>query len=317
MTSFPKLRIDEYAMVYLEDTDRALPTKINQNTRYAYFKTIAKGGKSLIQSCKDMHLGRTICYKKLLPEFADDPIEQQRFLREARVSAMLQHPNTVPTYEVGRDSRGAYFFTMKLVHGYTFREVLNYRDRYDLSRLIDVVVQVAYALEYAHGHRVIHRDIKPENILVGPYGEVLVLDWGLAKVWSAAASKNSQLDSSPATNLDDPIGSITGQGKLQGTITYMSPEQIRRDPQIDHHTDVFSLGVVLYEVLANRTPALAETVGEMRDATLNATPPRISAVTSAHVPKLLEDLAMACLAKDPEARPDGCAEMIRLLQEAW
>ena len=106
MTAFPEPPKDDYAVLYLEDTDKALPEKIVQATRYAYFKTIARGGKSIIQSCKDMHLGRVICYKSLRPEFVKDPIEQQRFLREARVSAMLQHPNTVPTYEVGRDSRG-------------------------------------------------------------------------------------------------------------------------------------------------------------------------------------------------------------------
>ena len=170
-----------------------------------------------------MHLGRFICYKKLRPEVCDDPIEQQRFLREARVSAMLQHPNTVPTYEVGRDARGYYYFTMKLVHGYTLREVLDYRERYDLSQLVNIIVQVAYALEYAHGHRVIHRDIKPENILVGPYGEVLLLDWGLAKVWGAedAAPDREPPDESDEAGQERPE-TITGQGKLQGTISYLS-----------------------------------------------------------------------------------------------
>ncbi len=124
-----------------------------------------------------MHLGRFVCYKTLKPEFADDPIEQQRLLREARVSAMLQHP-TLPTYELGREKNGNYYFTMKLVHGYTLREILDYRERYDLTQLIDVVIDVGHALEYAHSHGVLHRDIKPENVLVGPFGEVILWTGG-------------------------------------------------------------------------------------------------------------------------------------------
>ena len=163
MINFPEPP-KEYGSVFLEETDKPLPKKINQQTRYAFFSTIATGGKSLIKSCKDLHLSRFICYKTLKPEFADDEIEQQRLIREARVTAMLQHPNTVPTYELGRDSKGHCYFTMKLVHGYTLREILDFRDRYDLTQLVDVMLQVAYALEYAHKHGVAHRDIKPENI---------------------------------------------------------------------------------------------------------------------------------------------------------
>ena len=141
---------DTYPIVRLADTDKPL-RRIDPRTRYAYFKTIARGGRSIIQSCKDLHLMRVVCYKSSKPEFADDPNEQRRFVREARVGAMLQHPNTVPTYELGRDSHGHYYFTMKLVHGYTLREILDCRERYDLTRLIEVVIQVAHALEYAHG----------------------------------------------------------------------------------------------------------------------------------------------------------------------
>jgi serine/threonine protein kinase len=194
MTTFPEPPSDDYAMVYLENTDQELPEKLDQNTRYAYFKTIAQGGKALLQSCKDLYLSRVICYKTLRSEFAENPVEQKRLLREARVGAMLQHPNTVPTYEIGRDSRGHYYFTMKLVHGYTLREILDYRQRYDLKKLMNVLIQIGNALEYAHTHRVIHRDIKPENILVGPYGEVLLLDWGLESGWDQRGFTGRQLE---------------------------------------------------------------------------------------------------------------------------
>lgn len=316
MTSFPEPPNDEYAIVYLENTDKELPIKLDQNMRYAYFKTIARGGKAIVMSCKDLHLSRTICYKKLRPEIADDPIEQQRFLREARVSALLQHPNTVPMYELGRDTKGQYYFTMKLVHGYTLREILDYRERYDLKQLINVIIQIGYALEYAHRHRVIHRDIKPENILVGPFGEVLLLDWGLAKVWNPDGSSVEEADKSETIS-NEKVSSITDSEKLQGTITYMSPEQIRRDPNIDFRTDIFSLGVVLYEILAGQAPAKGETVEEVKMQILDETPSRPSSHTNIHVPRLLETTAMKCIDKIVDKRIQSCAELVRLLEEDW
>ena len=309
-----------YGYVYLEDTDKALPEKLDPNTRYAMFTTIAKGGKSLIKSCRDMHLSRVVCYKTLRPEFADDAVEQRRFLREARVSAMLQHPNTVPTYELGRDNHGHYYFTMKLVHGYTLREILDFRDRYDLTQLVDVIVQIGHALEYAHTHGVAHRDIKPENILVGPYGEVLLLDWGLAKVWNpdGTATKDDEEDARTATLLTKQENlALTARGKLQGTVSYMSPEQIERDPDIDNRTDIFSLGAVLYEVLCGQTPSHGETMDEIVQSTLNETPDAPSTLTNMHIPSLVEQVCMRCIAKQPGARYDDIAEVVRLLQEDW
>ncbi len=306
----------KYERVLLEDTDKPLPENVSLSTRYAFFSTIAKGGKSLIKSCKDLHLSRWVCYKTLRPEFLDDEIEQKRLLREARVSAMLQHPNTVPTYELGRDNKGNLYFTMKLVHGYTLREILDYRERYDLTQLVDVIVQIGHALEYAHTHGVAHRDIKPENILVGPYGEVLLLDWGLAKVWGpegeAAEDLEDTGDESPGGDL-----SITARGKLQGTISYMSPEQINKDPDIDQRTDIYSLGSVLYEVLCGRTPAVGETMDEIVRSTLDDVPPEPSKIVSQRIPALLESACMKALAKDPDGRFADMGEMVRLLQEDW
>ena len=316
---FPMPQKGTFPSVYLEDTDTPLPPVVNPKTRYAYFQTIARGGKSLIKTCKDLHLSRVVVYKTLKPEFADDSNEQRRFLREARVSAMLQHPNTMPTYEVGRDNRGHYYFTMKLVHGYTLRELLNYRELYDLTQLIEVLVQVARALEYAHQHGVIHRDVKPENVLVGPFGEVLLLDWGLAKVWNVeGVSAEPQATSSSEINVAaDAQTSITGQQQLIGTAAYMSPEQIDRVPDIDGLTDVYSLGIILYEVLAGRLPHEATQVDALLAEIREAVPKLPSEHATSTIPTLLENLCMRCISKERAGRPDGAQEVIRVLLEDW
>lgn len=313
MSDFPKFKQADFPELYLEQTDKDLSQSLGANFRYAYFTTIAKGGKSLIQSCKDLHLGRVVCYKSLRPEFADDPIEQKRLLREARVSAMLQHPNTMPTYELGRDQKGHYYFTMKLVHGYTFREIMNYRERYDLSQLLDIVIQVAYALEYAHTHGVVHRDIKPDNILVGPFGEVLLLDWGLAKVRSEDGSTAAFDELDSLASSEDK--SMTGFQKLQGTVCYMSPEQMEKAPDIDGRTDIYSLGVLLYEAITGRTAAVGDTVDQVIASTKNDVPPTPSELTKLPVPALLDKLIMHCLQKNPDDRPQTMAEVIRTLKQ--
>ncbi len=306
----------EYEDVFLEDTDRPLPQILNPNTRYMFLSTIAKGGKSLIKSCKDMHLNRVVAYKTLRSEFVDDEVENIRLLREARICAMLQHPNTVPIYEIGRDSRGHYYFTMKLVHGYTLREILDYRERYDLTQLVEVIEQIAHALSYAHAHGVAHRDIKPENILVGPYGEVLLLDWGLAKVWKkdGSASDDEFQDEKAAADSDK---SMTGYGKLQGTLCYMSPEQIARAPDISFSTDIYSLGSVLYEVLTGKPPFDSDKAYEILEMVENQDPTKPSDICKYPIPRTLERLCLKCLEKKPQDRPASMNDVLRTLQENW
>ena len=298
---------DKYPVIYLKDTDLALPDHvINTDMRYTQFKTIARGGKCLIQSCKDYHLSRIVAYKILHKEIADDPFEQKRFLREARVTAMLQHPNTIPIYELSRNNRGHYFFTMKLVEGYTLREVLDTGreegtlpvDGYGFHRMVTLLIQVANALDYAHSHGVVHRDVKPANILMGPFGEVLLLDWGLAKVWS---EEPEEIPDMPFFKDGDP--SLTAQGRLQGTALYMSPEQIEESHELDHRSDIYSLGVILYEILAGQHMFTGDKVNELLEQAKHVKPPRPSEVaTDRDIPEQLENLCMRCIEKDPDAR---------------
>lgn len=310
---------DKFPVVYTKDTDCPLPeSAIVDPMRYAYFKTIAKGGKCLIQSCLDFHLRRTIAHKSLLKEFADDPIEQQRFLREARVSAMLQHPNTIPTYELSRDNTGHYFFTMKLVRGATLREVIDqsrasefyYIEGYGLDRMVSIVIQVGHALDYAHNHGVIHRDVKPANILMGPFGEVVLLDWGLAKVYDMEAEQQAQPEEG-----GDP--SLSGSGRLQGTAYYMSPEQIDESVDLDHRSDIYSLGAVLYECLTLETMTAGATIQQILDNARNLMPPPPSEISPDRgIPADLDAMVMRCVQKDPGARFQSMNKLVTELR-AW
>ena len=141
----------------------------------------------------------------------------------------------------------------------------------------------------------------------------MLLDWGLAKVWSQDGNQSDFEDETPQHNIEDPA--MTGHQKLQGTLFYMSPEQVERDPNIDSRTDIYSLGIVLYEALTGRTPAQGERIDEVIQSTLKDEPPKPSEFNI--VPALLEDTVLHCLNKKPEERPQTAAEVIRLLQQDW
>jgi serine/threonine-protein kinase len=220
----------------------------------------------------------------------------------------------MPTYEIGRDNRGNYFFTMKLVHGYTLRELFNYRQRYDFSQLMNVIVQVGNALAYAHTAGVVHRDIKPDNVLIGPYGEVLLLDWGLAKVWHREGAPASAESGLPDLNIGV---TMTNAGKLQGSVMYMSPEQIDRDPDIDFRSDIYSLGAVMYEALTGHTPFTGQVVRKILEDIRDKVPETPSYYGNLKVPKVLSELAMSCLSKNSNDRPGSAEEVIRIIQHNW
>ncbi|MEQ9410708.1 MAG: serine/threonine-protein kinase [Fuerstiella sp.] len=304
-------------LIRQSETDGTLSrdAQLKNNTRYMYFKTVAVGGKCLIRSCKDLHLGRVVCHKMLRPEFADDPEEQKLFLREARVTAMLQHPNTAPVYEVGFDAKGHYYFTMKLVAGVTLREVLDglisgdpdVESAWDLERLIDVIIQVGQVLSYAHVHGVVHCDVKPENIVAGGFGEVLLLDWGLAEV------QQKDIDESPAPEPADDRNSLHSQASHQGTPQYMSPEQIAGG-DFDHRTDIYSLGAILFEVLTLQQMAWGDTLDEMLQNKVNSPPPTPTLVApDQNIPRALETICLRCVQRDPEHRIQSMLEVLHEL----
>ena len=189
---------DSYPHIFVSDTDAEFTHyQTTGYGRYGDFQILASGGSAVLRTCRDKNLGRTVVMKTLHPHLAGNKYMHSRFLREARVTAQLQHPATVPVYDIGHDLEDRLYFTMKKVEGQSTREILDRQiagdaealAQFDLERMLSVLEQVCNCLAYAHAHGVVHRDVKPENILVGEFGEVLLLDWGVAKVWADAASQ--------------------------------------------------------------------------------------------------------------------------------
>jgi serine/threonine protein kinase len=312
--------------IILSSTDPDLPDPIPPGlARYRNFREMARGGNALLRSCIDTVIGRTVAVKTLLPEAARDRNERRRFLREARVTAQLQHPNTVPVYEIGDDPEEGLFFTMKRISGENFFEVLKRVARndpqtlemYSVRERIEIVINVCQALAYAHLRGVIHRDVKPENIWVGNFGEVILLDWGVAKVWGHA-DDNPAIGASVlrAPNEKDQLQTLTNQGVRPGTPLYMSPEQVRGNRSIDERTDVFSVGVVLYEMLTLCEPFKGRTIDETFDNICHRElPPPSQRGTRDDVPPAIDNIVLKAIAKQPNDRYTHMRELVDALQD--
>jgi len=295
-------------------TDESLPeTFSNDFKKYGNFQEIAGGGHGILQSCMDANLGRTVAIKSLNPEHQQFERDRRRLLREARITAQLQHPNTVPVYELGKDNDGRLFFAMKKVEGEDLFQVLvriaqgdeRTQKEYSLDRLLGVLILASSALGYAHSRGVIHRDVKPENILLGPFGEVYLMDWGVAKLWGMAGDVEGDV---PA---DELYQRLTATGRRAGTPLYMSPEQIARGAVVDERSDIFSMGVVLYEVLAQREPFRGASIDETFKNIKILTPPPPSKVAQhLTIPERLDEICLKAIEKRPGNRYQSILELV-------
>ena len=317
-TSADDATIDGCPQIDAKDTDRELSKYFsNSFSRYSDFAPLSKGGSAELSSCRDNNLGRTVVMKMLHPHLADQPFMKARFLREARVTSQLQHPNIVPVYEIGHDVQRRLYFTMKKVAGDTLRDILEKQiigdaetiRVYNLDRMLGVIIQVCNALSYAHVHGVVHRDVKPENILIGTFGEVILLDWGVAKVW---AMEDGELEQGIRAHEE-----LTDIGQRPGTPLYMSPEQVRGGgAEIDARTDIYSIGVVLYEILTLKEPHRGDQVGETFDMIVNEqTIPPEQRTPGRNIPRLLSQITMRALEKDPLARYQTMQEIVDALRD--
>ncbi len=263
---------------------------------YTIGRELGGGGMSRVFVADDTTLGRAVVVKVLSPELTAG-VNVDRFKREIRVAARLQHPHIVPVHQSG-ETNGLPYFTMPFVEGESLRVRLSRTGALGIGEAVSILSDVAKALEYAHARDVVHRDIKPDNVLLAGNAAV-VTDFGIAKALSASKAQ--------------PAGeTLTQAGTSLGTPAYMAPEQAAADPATDHRADIYAFGILAYELLAGQPPFAGRTPQKLLAAQLGERPAPIDTVR-ADVPPVLSELVMRCLEKNADDRPQSAAALVRAL----
>ncbi len=274
---------------------------------YEILGPLGSGGMGEVYRARDLRLGREVAVKVLPAEVAATPDRLARFEREARTVASLNHPNIVTLFSV-EDADGVRFLTMELVEGRTLSDVMT-PGGLPQQRILELAIALTDALVAAHERGVIHRDLKPANVMVTRDGRLKVLDFGLAKLVTG--------DADAATRAATVEAAISGEGKMFGTVPYMAPEQLRGE-DADARSDVFALGIVLYELAVGKRPFAGETLADVSSAILRDTPAPLTRVR-ADLPGDLEQLLSQCLEKNPRERMQTALDVgnaLRRLRQA-
>jgi serine/threonine protein kinase len=283
------------AVVHVADVVQPDRSSLAQGTCFGHYEIIQQigaGGMGEVYLAHDLKLGRRIAIKTLNQEFRHDVSNLTRFIGEAKAASALNHPNILVIHEIG-ESEHAHYIVSEFIEGKTLREICT-AARMSLNEVLDVSIQIADALCAAHGVSLVHRDIKPENVMVRPDGYVKVLDFGLAKL---VAERNK-----PVLTFDGSTTSPhqTGKGLILGTVNYMSPEQAKGEA-LDERTDIFSIGAVIYEMIAGKTPFGGESISETFANLINSEPQPLSRF-AANVPAQLQRIVAKALGKNKEDR---------------
>src|SRR4051794_18020876 len=272
---------------------------------YRIIGRIGAGGMGEIYLAEDAKLGRRVALKVLPPALAADPERRDRFEREARAVAALNHPNIVTLHSVEQQD-GILFLTMELVEGKPLTELIP-RQGMPVGQLLDIAIPMTDAVSSAHQRGITHRDLKPANVMVTDEGRVKVLDFGLAKL---------QDDVVIAGEMAMTAAALTGEGRIMGTFAYMSPEQAQGRP-VDARSDIFSLGILLYEMATGQRPFKGDNHVSLLSAILKDSPAPATDLRQ-DLPRDLARILKRCLAKDPEERHQTAKDLrndLRLLKE--
>jgi serine/threonine protein kinase len=272
-------------------------------TRYRLVGKLGQGGMGGVYGVEDTELERRVALKVIsVPD--PDGAWTARLLQEARIIAKLEHPGIVPVHDAGVLPDGRPYYTMKLVHGKRLDE--HVKSVTSLSGRLRLFLRICDAVGFAHAHGVLHRDLKPANIMIGPFGEVLVMDWGLSKVLknaSATDETRGKADTSASTTEGQ---TLTAHGSIVGTLGYMSPEQLQSDPAIDHRADVYSLGAILqFLITAGNPPPTPRPLSAIRAKAMAEYPAnRYQSVSdlATDVAHFLDGLAVSAYPEGPFAR---------------
>ncbi|MEW6210728.1 MAG: protein kinase [Acidobacteriota bacterium] len=267
-------------------------------SHYQIIRKLGAGGMGEVYLARDPRLDRTVAIKILPDDLARDEERLRRFLQEAKAASSLNHPNVCIIYEVDRTEAGQPFIAMEYVEGQPLDERIGGQPL-PQSEIIDIAIQVADALDEAHAKGIVHRDIKPANLMLTPRGQVKVLDFGLAKI----NAPKSQMSASDIATMKQ-----TGPGVVMGTVQYMSPEQAIGKPT-DHRSDIFSLGIVIYEMTTGRLPFSGSSTSEIIDR-INHSQPDAIARFNYDAPSELERIIRKCLEKDRERRYQSARELL-------
>ncbi len=288
--------------------------------RYQLQGEIGRGGMGAILKGRDVDLGRDLAIKVLLESHQGNPEVVRRFVEEAQIGGQLQHPGVVPVYELGTFPDRRPYFAMKLVKGRTLASLLHERTgpAQDLTRFVAIFEQICQTMAYAHARGVIHRDLKPSNVMVGSFGEVQVMDWGLAKVLPGGGIADefptpSDNDTVITTVRSGSDADASHAGSVLGTPSYMSPEQARGEVDLlDERADVFGLGAILCEILTGKPPFLGGDRHDIRDrAARGDLTDVLQRLERCGVESELAGLCRDCLADKRESRPRDASEVAR------